>query len=83
LADANKGGIWIILQIRPQPLLDFRNGHSLPLRIILDLVATKLADGKVAGLGGGEVEVGNGAGRIHGQTLGILPITYEQERGEC
>jgi len=83
LANANEFRVRVILEIRPEPLLDFLDRHSFPLGIILDLVAAELADGEVAGLGSGKIETGDGAGGIHGQALGILPITYEQERGEC
>src|SRR5208283_1088206 len=37
----------LVIQVRPQPAFDFRQGHAFADVIIKDLVASELADGKI------------------------------------
>src|SRR5690606_32422278 len=60
----------LVGQRRGQPPLDLLDGHPLPPRVVIDLVAAERADVEVRRLGVGEVEAADGGRRRHREVLG-------------
>src|ERR1051325_10906139 len=60
----------LVPEHRPEPPLDLRDAHPLPLGIILDLVSADGGDGEVARLAVREIQTADGGGWGHGVALG-------------
>src|SRR5215831_312087 len=76
-------GLFLVAEVRAQPLLDFGRGHALPLGVVHDLVAADLADHEVPRLRVSEVEPRDGRSWRHGAALGQVHADRTRvEQGE-
>jgi len=47
---------WVVIQVLPEPSLDFSYTHSLAFAVVGDLVAVNLSEAEISRFGMGEVE---------------------------
>src|SRR5215470_12528250 len=57
--------LWLVIQIRRKPSLDFPHIHSLATRVILNLISFDLAEGEIFRVGMREIQTADRTGRRH------------------